>query len=132
MVGCTGHRCRVCITSIYITYSVDDTDHEEDIASIDARIMALGLLLTSVMMYNNKGLLDLQSMRTLSSISTSVASGYSNFPVLLWILRDFNFWEDLEKKFRGDPNAYIERMLEIKNSADESNNAARRVYILQL
>lgn len=80
------------------------------------------------MLYNSKGLLDLQSMRTLSSISTSVASGYTNFPHLLWVLRDFTFWEDLQNKFKGNPNVYIEKMLELKKgSTDESNNAARRV-----
>lgn len=88
-------------------------------ATSDSRVFALCLLLSTVFVYNTMSLIEENSLRHLSFV-TSLAAHINPaneehasvaFPRLLWLVRDFQYWKDLESKFGGNANKYMESVL---------------------
>jgi len=102
-------------------------------ATIDSRVFALCLLISSVFVYNTMSLIEENSLRHLSFV-TSLAehinpSSEENasvaFPQLLWLVRDFQYWKDLDKKHDGSANLYMESVLSRSIGGSEDNDDIR-------
>eukprot|EP01090_Pellita_catalonica_P015867 TRINITY_DN4389_c1_g1_i1.p1 TRINITY_DN4389_c1_g1~~TRINITY_DN4389_c1_g1_i1.p1 ORF type:complete len:497 (+),score=63.58 TRINITY_DN4389_c1_g1_i1:59-1549(+) len=123
---------------------IDNPHMGDDRATHDSRIFTLCLLLGSIFLYNTHGLLTEQSLQHLSfitSLTEHVGSGGEttddddapgssggaaspidlDFPQLLWLVRDFQDWRDLDATYKGDTNRYMEDVLKLTNSQEHDN-----------
>ena len=102
-------------------------------ATIDSRVFALCLLLSSVFVYNTMSLIEENSLRHLSFV-TSLAAHINpsneehasvQFPRLLWLVRDFQYWNDIDKKHGGSANKYMESVLTRHAGGSDDNDNIR-------
>eukprot|EP01108_Squamamoeba_japonica_P008002 TRINITY_DN6961_c0_g1_i1.p1 TRINITY_DN6961_c0_g1~~TRINITY_DN6961_c0_g1_i1.p1 ORF type:complete len:475 (-),score=154.22 TRINITY_DN6961_c0_g1_i1:42-1466(-) len=101
-------------------------------ATADSRVFALCLLLSSVLVYNTMSLIEEASLRHLAFV-TALAEHVGGageeqaiqFPQLLWLVRDFQYWRDLERTHDNSANAYMEAVLSREQGGDGENDNIR-------
>lgn len=98
-------------------------------AEHDSKIMLLGLLLSSLLIYNSVGAIDEHAVSSLSLVvelskklqdDSKCENPGKNFPAFLWVLRDFAL--QLEDK-NGDaitPKQYLEKALSAQKGSSET------------
>lgn len=110
----------------------------------DTKVVLLGLLLSSLMLYNSMGSIDENALNSLSLVinisktlqehnangNTDEEEFAKNFPIFLWILRDFSLQLKDPQGNQISPKQYLENALAVQkgnSEAVENKNKVRRL-----
>ncbi|KAF8820021.1 hypothetical protein IE077_003676 [Cardiosporidium cionae] len=108
-------------TAIYLFIDFEGAGKNSRSVEFDQQLFTLAYLLSTVILYNSKGIIDvggidaLATMCKLSQLKTKFQKQTSNLllgnPCFFWVLRDFDFYILYENDLSIDFNSYMDNIL---------------------